>query len=382
MRRTGFGLQNKISRRAMLATAASMAASPAFAAECRTGAPQHEKGPRVWMDMDQVELDAAYDQSFYAPLWPEISKRLAANSEAARARLGEPRRESYGPTETEKLDIYRTGRVGAPVFVFIHGGAWLRGLAKNYGFPAELFVNAGAHYVVLDFIAIEPAGGDLRVMADQVRRGIAWVYKNAASFGGDPDRIYIGGHSSGGHLCGVALVTDWQRDYGLPPDFVKGALCMSGMYDMKPVRLSKRSSYINFDDDMEAAMSSARHLDRLKAPVIVTYGTSETPEFQRQSRDFSQEVKAAGKPAELIEAVSYNHFEMLESLCNPYGPNGRAALALMNSPLLKARQHWNFTAKPWSVTFVFLLFRSERNRMQLSQKQSAGSSGRWLMACA
>src|SRR5262249_2034370 len=148
------------------------------------------------------------------------------------------------------------------------------GLAKNYGFPAELFVNAGAHYVVLDFIGIEPAGGDLRVMADQVRRGIAWVYKNAASFCGDPDRLFIGGHSSGGHLCGGALVTDWQQDYGLPPDFVKGALCMSGIYDMKPVRLSKRSSYVKFDDNMEQTMSSARQLDRLTAPVIVTHGTN------------------------------------------------------------------------------------------------------------
>jgi arylformamidase len=329
MKGNEFRLQGKISRRTVLGAAASVAASPVLAAECLTGPPPHEKGPRVWMDLDQVELDAAYDQSFYAPFWPEISKRLAANSEAARARLGRPQRDSYGPSEIEKLDIYRTSRPGAPVFVFIHGGAWLRGLAKNYGFPAELFVNAGAHYVVLDFVAIEPAGGDLRVMADQVRRGIAWVYKNAASFGGDPDRLYIGGHSSGGHLCGVALVTDWQKEYGLPPDFVKGALCMSGMYDMKPVRLSKRSSYIKFDGAMEEAMSTARHLSRLTAPVIVTYGTNETPEFQRQSRDFAAAVKAMGKPAALIEASSYNHFEMLESLGNPYGPNGRAALALM-----------------------------------------------------
>src|SRR5262249_50813662 len=79
-------------------------------------------------------------------------------------------------------------------------------------------VNAGAHYVALDFIAIEPAGGDLRAMADQVRRGIAWVYKNAASFGGDPERLYIGGHSSGGPLFGGSFVTDLQEGYRLPPD--------------------------------------------------------------------------------------------------------------------------------------------------------------------
>jgi arylformamidase len=98
---------------------------------------------------------------------------------------------------------------------------------------------------------------------------------------------------------------------------------------MKPVRLSKRSSYVKFDDDMENTMSSQRHLDLLRTPIIVTYGTNETPEFQRQNRDFAAAVKAAGKPVELIEAANYNHFEMNESLANPYGPNGRAALALM-----------------------------------------------------
>ena len=104
---------------------------------------------------------------------------------------------------------------------------------------------------------------------------------------------------------------------------------MSGMYDMKAVRLSKRGSYVKFNDDMEQTMSSQRHLDLLRAPIIVTYGSNETPEFQRQNRDFAAAVKAAGKPVELIEAANYNHFEMEQSLGNPYGPNGRAALALM-----------------------------------------------------
>ena len=103
---------------------------------------------------------------------------------------------------------------------------------------------------------------------------------------------------------------------------------MSGMYDMKPVRLSKRSSYVKFTDMMEQAMSSQRQLDKLQAPIIVTYGTNETPEFQRQNRDFAAAVKAAGKPVEVIEAPNYNHFEMCESLANPFGPNGRAALKL------------------------------------------------------
>ncbi len=329
MQRNVTSIGKKLSRRTVLGAAAAMAAAPALAEECRLGPPPHEKGLRVFMDYDQVELDAAYDQSFYAPLAGQVIKRFGSTSEAVRSRIGQPVREPYGPTAVEKLDIYRTKRANAPIFVFIHGGAWLGGEAKNYAFPAEMFVNAGAHYVALDFIAIGEAGGDLRVMAEQVRRGIAWVYKNAASFNGDRERLYIGGHSSGGHLCGVALVTDWQKDLGLPADLVKGGLCMSGLYDMKPVRLSKRSTYVKFTDEMEQAMSSQRQLELLRAPITVTYGTNETPDFLRQNRDFAAAVKAVGKPVELIEAANFNHFEIAESLGNPYGPNGRAALAMM-----------------------------------------------------
>ena len=301
---------------------------------CHLGPSPHEKGPRVWMDMDQVDIDAAYDQRFYAPMGYQITKRIASVSDAVRARLGEPLRLSYGPSEIEKLDVYRARKPNAPIFIFIHGGSWLDGTARNHGYPAEMFVNAGANFIAIDFIQIKEAGGDLRVMAGQVRNAIAWVYKNAASFGADASRLYIGGRSSGAHLTGVALVTDWAKDYGVPADIVKGGVCSSGMYDLKPVRISKRSSFIKFTDEMEEAMSSQRHLDRLRAPVVVTYGTNETPEFQRQNRDFAAAVKAAGKSVELIEAPNYNHFEMGESFGNPYGPSGRAALSLMKLPIL------------------------------------------------
>jgi arylformamidase len=323
-------IATSMSRRTVISAVAAVAATPALAEECHIGPPAHAQGPSVWMNMDQVELDAAYDQFVYAPLGRQVLARCASDSELARRRLGPPRRVSYGPTEVEKLDIFVARQPKAPIFVFIHGGAWLGGEAKDYAYPAEMFVNAGARLVVLDFISIRQANGDLRPMAEQVRRAIAWTYKNAASFDGDANRLYIGGHSSGGHLCGVALVTDWQKEFGLPNDIVKGGLCMSGMYDLKPVRLSKRGNYVKFTDQMEEAMSSQRHIDLVHAPIVVTYGTYETPEFQRQNRDFAAALKADGKPVELIEAANYGHFDMMESVGNPYGPNGRAALAMMN----------------------------------------------------
>jgi len=290
------------------------------------------KGPRVWLDMDQAELDAAYDQAAYAPNRDQLVARHAINSEGVRVRLGPPRRFAYGPSAVEGLDVYTTSCANAPVNVFIYGGAWRRGLARDYAFPAELFVHAGAHLVVPDFAAVQDVGGSLLPMAEQVRRAFAWVHDNAIRFGGDPERLYVSGHSSGAHLAAVILTTDWKKDFDLPADIVKGGLCSSGMYDLRPVRLSARSDYVEFTDEMEEALSPQRHLDRLMAPVIVAHGTLETPEFQRQARDFAAAVKAAGKPVELLVGEGYNHFEIIETLGNPHSLLGRAVLEQMKLP--------------------------------------------------
>ena len=150
-----------------------------------------------------------------------------------------------------------------------------------------------------------------------------------ATFGGDPSRIYISSQSSGAHLGGNVVVTDWQKDHGVPNDVVKGALLCSGMYDLKPVRLSKRSEYVAFTDEIEEKLSSQRHLDRLNCPVIVAHGTYETPEFQRQNREFAAAVKAAGLPVTFLVAEGYNHFEMTETIGNPLSLLGSAVLEQM-----------------------------------------------------
>ena len=288
-----------------------------------------EKGPLVFLDYDQAALDAAYDQAAYAPNREQLIERRISESAMARRHIGEPERIAYGPAEIERLDIYRSRRVPAPIFVFIHGGAWRRGRSKDFAVPAEMLLRAGAHYVVPEFAWVQDVSGNLMVLADQVRRAVAWVHENIARFGGDPNRLYIGGQSSGGHLAAVALTTDWQCQFGLPADIIKGGICISGMYDLTPVRLSARSRYVEFDDATIASLSPIRHLDRLQAPLIVAYGTRETPEFQRQNREFAAAVEAAGKKVRLLVGEHYNHFELPETLGHPYGLLGRAALELM-----------------------------------------------------
>lgn len=284
---------------------------------------------RVFLDYDQKALDDAYDQSVYAANREQLLARFASSSEIARRHLGEPQRHAYGGGRNEKADWFACRKARAPVNVFVHGGAWRAGEARNYHWPAEMFVRAGSHYVAIDFDNVLETGGDLFPMADQVRRAIAWVCANCASFGADPGRVYVSATSSGAHLAGVAATTDWRKDFGLPPDCVKGWLLVSGMYDLRGPRLSKRSQYVKFTDDMEARLSPQRHLARIAAPVVLAYGSLETPEFQRQSREFAEALRQAGKDATLVLAEGYNHFEIAETLGNPYGPVGRAALQLM-----------------------------------------------------
>jgi arylformamidase len=292
------------------------------------GPPPHEKGPLVFLDYDQIELDAAYDQAVYQPNILQLNKRWASNSARARGRLGEPLRQAYGETAIEQLDIFRTQRNNAPIFVFIHGGAWLRNTAKDYAAMAEMFVRAGAHFVVPDFINAAQAGGSLFPMAEQVCRAIAWVWRNAECFGGDPNRLYVCGQSSGAHLAAVALTAGWG-EYGAPDDIVKGGLCTSGIYDLTPVRLTARANYVKFTDTMVERLSPLHHLDRLGTPLIVSYGTYETPEFIRQAREFAAAVRDAGKLTELIVAENYSHLDLPETLCNPYGILGAAVLKMM-----------------------------------------------------
>lgn len=269
---------------------------------------------KVFLDYDQAALDAAYDQAAYALNRDQILARFAQASELTRRRLGSAERLQYGATPIEGVDLYRTTKRDAPVLVYVHGGAWRAGMARDYAFPAEMVLDAGAHYAALDFNNVLETNGDLLPMAEQVQLGIGWILNNFSS------NLYVCGTSSGAHLAAVAAASS------LP---VKGYVLASGMYDLRGPRLSKRSAYVKFTDTAEEALSPQRHVARIKAPLTILYGSLETPEFQRQAKDFADALTRAGKSAEIIRAEGYNHFELTETLGNPYGPLGRAVLALM-----------------------------------------------------
>ena len=290
--------------------------------------------PKVYLDYTQAELDAAYDQRVWAPNREELVAWYLSEGARVRARLEHRRDVPYGPGEDETLDIFPAKpKMGsestfpAPIHVHIHGGRWTLFSKDEESFLAPLFVEAGATCIVVGFSNIPKVR--IPQMVDQVKRAIAWVHANAASFGGDPDRIHLSGHSSGSHLAGVALLTDWPEEFGLPANIVKNALLISGMYDMRPVILSARSSYVKLSGAEILELSAILQAERFNTPVTLVYGEKETPEFRRQPKEFAQALEAAGKSVRLVEIPGVNHFEVLRQLGDPASEVSRLAIRMM-----------------------------------------------------
>ena len=258
----------------------------------------------VFRDYDQKALDDQYEQRVWVPNADEIIRRYSAASDAVRKRIGEPRVERYGPTPPETLDIYGSGK---KAFVFVHGGAWKRQSSREQAFPAEPIIAAGAAYVALNFAKLPAV--TLPEMAAQVCRGIEWVYKNLSK------DLVLCGHSSGGHLGGVALTK-------LP--YIRKALLVSGLYDLLPVRLSARNDYVRLDERLEDEYSPIRHLERINCPVTVAWAEKESAEFYRQSEEFARKL---GAPTLIGKGL--NHFEIIETMADARSPLGRAALNML-----------------------------------------------------
>jgi arylformamidase len=310
--------ERQMKRRDVLAGLGVMAAAGAARAD----------EPKVFLDYTQKQLDDAYTQVVYQPNQAQVLARFAANSEQMRQRIGPPKTIAYGSAPIEQILFYPAPKPNGTLFLFVHGGAWLAKKAEDYMFPAEVFLDRGVGFAAVDFSGVDQTNGALGPVVDQICRAIRFTAQNTANFGVDPSKLLLGAHSSGAHFAGVALTTDWRAQYGIAPNIFRSAVLISGLYDLRGPRLSVRSSYVKFTDADEAAFSAQRHIDRLVTPLIVMHGTRETPEFQRQTRDFAAAVKAAGKPVDLRVGVEYSHFDMQESLGNPYAIAGRAAVEL------------------------------------------------------
>ncbi len=282
---------------------------------------------RDWRELSQQELDDNYNQNSLVPDNGPYRERKVRESEKARATLKCILDVPYGPTLKEKLDIFPAAQKGAPIQIFIHGGAWKSGNKSVVSYPAPVFHAAGANFIAVNFASVPDVMIEEQVR--QCRAAIAWTYRNAASFGGDPERIFISGHSSGGHVTGMMVVTDWEGIYGLPADIIKGAAPVSGMYDLEPVRHSWRNSYLHLDEERARALSAIHHIPATRIPLVIGVGGGELQEFQRQNHAFVTAWRAAGQECEFLVLEGKNHFDMGAEFGDPNSPVVKAILRQM-----------------------------------------------------
>lgn len=268
----------------------------------------------VFLNYSQAELDRAYDQRAWAPNADALIAGWKDRAGPAQAAHPGFREVSYGAGANERLDLYATSVPGAPIHVYIHGGAW-RAQSKDDGaFVAETMTAAGMHFVVPEFDKLP----DVRmpVMVDQLIGALRWVYQNAGTFGGNREQILLSGHSSGAHLAAVLATLDW-RAYDLPADLLSGLVCISGAYDLEPVLLSARRSYIDLTASEADWLSAPRHVSAIRCPVRVLVGEKETPEFIRQAHAFAEILSADGKLQDFVEVPGCNHFEIFGQMGDP-----------------------------------------------------------------
>lgn len=269
----------------------------------------------VYLHYSQAELDDCYDQRVWARNAGAAVARLGELGEAARAVTPHAANIAFGPSRDERLDWFSpkpgaSRGAAAPIHVHLHGGAWRNLRKEDASFSAPAFLASGIHHVVPNFSKLP--GVRLTDVIEQLARAVTYVHAHAADHGGDPARILLSGHSSGAHLAAVLMTLDWPTR-GLPRDVIRAGLCVGGLYDLEPVLLSARGSYVELSREEAEALSPIRHAAQIRCPVALVYGERESPEFIRQAKDFAAALQLAGRRATLTTMPDADHFEVNEA---------------------------------------------------------------------
>ncbi len=276
---------------------------------------------------DPAWLDVQYNNRARIPEHAQIFERWGRASAHARenaaCRIDVP----YGEGPNETLDVFPAAQPDAPVLVFIHGGWWRSLDKRDHSFVAPAFTQAGAMVVVPNY-ALCPSVS-IETIALQMTRALAWIYRHAASFGGDPTRIVVAGHSAGGHLAAMLLCCRWlQVGLDLPEQLVGSALSISGLFDLEPVC---ETPFLQAD--LRLTPASAKRLSPAFFPppagsLYATVGANESEEFLRQNRLIREAWGARAVP--VCEAVpGTNHLDVLHELADPQARLHGLALQLL-----------------------------------------------------
>lgn len=276
----------------------------------------------------QEEIDREYDIASVLDM-PAYRKWLRESSAQAREDLECHLDVRFGPTLDETIDIFPAGRSNAPVLVFIHGGWWHLLSSK-----AVSFVARGPHAhdvtVVVTNYSLCPKV-TVSEITRQSRAAIAWVHQHVAELQGNPERIFVAGHSAGGHQVAMLALTDWRGDYDLPDDLIKGGIPVSGLFDLRPFRYSWLQPKLLLTHEVIEQQSPLFHIPKQASlpPMLVTLGGDESAEFHRQSATFVDAWRASGADAKTFDQPGKDHMSAIAGFEDPESSLCRTVIDFM-----------------------------------------------------
>ena len=263
----------------------------------------------LYRGMDRAALDAAYNNTAavgnarrdeYVAGW---MARSGALRKARPGRLNQP----YGAGARQRIDMFSCGTPGAPTLLYIHGGYWQMNDKEPYTFVGEGLLASGFNLALMEY-TLAPAARLDQIVAE-VRAAVAWVISHAKEYGGDPGRVFVSGHSAGGHLTAMAM--DDAR--------VAGGVAISGIYDLEPIRLNYLNDKLGLDPAETARNSPMRHFPSKAGTLVVTVGLGELPELIRQSEEYAAAWTKKGLHGRYLPVPTHDHFSILEELAQPQG---------------------------------------------------------------
>ncbi|MGB7302122.1 MAG: alpha/beta hydrolase [Burkholderiaceae bacterium] len=213
-----------------------------------------------------------------------------------------------GSDPYQSVAVYRANQPRGNVLCVMHGGGWTNGYKEWMAYMAPAVTSRGITMVSIGYRLaprhIHPAG------MNDCMDAVAWVYRNIADYGGDPNRIFISGHSAGGHFAAMlALLTDWQAPRSLSANVIRGALPISGTFLFGPESgFSMRPRFLG-DEALgnEALASPMNHLRAEAPPFMVAWGEKDFPHLVRQSERFAHDSSALGNAVETIVLAQCDH---------------------------------------------------------------------------
>ena len=270
-----------------------------------------------------------YNPRHSVPDFARHAARAAELSRTARERHAGRYDIAYGDSPLSTLDVFPAGVPDAPLHVFLHGGYW-RGRDKaDYSYIADALVPRGITTVVMNYDLCPAA--TLSEIAQRTRAGLRWIHRNAASLGGDPERLTVSGHSAGAHLIAMALADDAGADR-LEDGAIKAATLVSGIYELEPVLDITVNETIGLRPEMVDGVSPMRHPPAIATALTIVVGSAETPAWIAQSRDFATLCQGRGSACAYHVLAGEDHFSIMARMETPDGALSRLVLDAAGVP--------------------------------------------------